>query len=107
MFDKKGRKVLNNCGAVIVTGVLEDGMFRMNIANDKSLISKEKINQCVLWYKRTEYVKYCTLEKICSGAVRGVECDLADCVSYLKDKLSRTSFKDTGTRANDILGLVH
>lgn len=79
-----------------------------NNANDKSL-SKEKINLCALWHKRTGHVNNYTLEKMDSSDVLVVEYDVVyqDCVSCFKCKLSRTPFKDTGNRTNKIFGLVH
>lgn len=109
VFNKNGCKVLNNHKEVIVTGNLVNGMFRLNIANNISLVTDVKSQDCALWHKRVGHVNNEILKNMNSGAVVGVTCDATkyNCITCSKGKLSRSPFKDSGTRATEVLGLIH
>lgn len=105
IFNKKCCKVLSN----ITTGVLMNGMFNLNIASNKVLISEVKSNECNLWHKRVGHVNDEILRTMNADAVVDVKCDVSKdkCITCLKGKLIRSPFKDCETRSTEILRLIH
>lgn len=109
IFSQRDCQIYNSTGELIATADLEESVYKLNIV-------KSENNKCFLasastWHRRLGHVNYADLKKLNDGAVQGITCKdkvvKQDCVVCCEGKQSRPPFNHQGTRATDILEVIH
>lgn len=108
-FDKMGCVVSNNQGEVVATGSLKDDLFKL----DQKMQMRSfacRTNQAELWHRRMGHLNYQSLKKLQSSCANGVNFSgeaVDDCKVCAMGKQARKKFPKCGSRAKEVLDLVH
>lgn len=114
IFNVNGCRILDSNENLIATGRHVNNMFKLNAKESGSCLKvcHEKESQLNLWHRRMGHLNICDLVKLRNGMASGVNFDGSSdkrqaCVHCLEGKQTRKPFNNKGTRASEILELVH
>lgn len=107
VFDSDGVRIYSKNKDIIASGKLIDGMFELNVNLNEHehahVASEIKSAEPGLWHRRLAHVNNATLKSVLNIKVK----QDTQCVVCSKGKHARKPFKETGTRANKPLEIVH
>ena len=110
-FDKDGVKVINAAGAIVATGSMVKDIFRLNQATPKpQALAVSTTESLELWHKRMGHLNFDSVRRLKNGLVSGVhynEAAVEKCKVCAMGKQTRLPFSKAGSRASDLLELVH
>lgn len=110
VFTSKICKVINcENGEVVAIGVESDGLYQLKQVNRAIACMTTAEDELMLWHRRLGHMNSQSM-KILSRMSTGVSIncgELSPCVPCIKGKHQRLPFKRTGTRAEEVLELVH
>lgn len=109
-FNNKGCLILNQNKEVVATASLINNMYRLNISNEFAYISDVNEQDPYLWHQRMGHLNFPDLKKIeqnTKGIISLKKTEDIICVTCLESKQTRFPFKSQGTRAKNLLELVH
>lgn len=113
IFDINGCRILDSERNMVATGRHINNMFKLNASESGSCFSARggKGSQLELWHQRMGHLNVSDLAKLRNGMGIGVNfnepTDNPTCVTCLEGKQTRKPFNTKGTRATEILELVH
>lgn len=110
VFNENGATILNRNKKIIATASLEDNMYRLNCDVEKVFFGKSSRVRQDMWHRRLGHIGFENLKKLRNGFVDGVDFTLQNyepCENCLKGKHSRNPFQHNGTRASELLEMVH
>lgn len=110
VFDENGATISNRNNEIVATASLVDSMYKLNCKIENVFFGKSVREQQDLWHRRLGHIGYENMKKMRNGLVGGVDFAVKNyepCANCLKGKHSRNSFGHNGTRASEILQLVH
>nr|QHA33696.1 Gag-Pol polyprotein [Atrato Retro-like virus] len=108
IFKQKGCKVVNPEGKVIATGGRENDLYKLH-QNQTSVLACTGMTEKI-WHQRMGHLNNGSLRKLKNGMANGVSYDDTNdenCEQCAVGKLTRTPFSNVGTRASEVLELVH
>lgn len=108
-FNGEGCVILNKLNTVVATASLVNNMYRLSTAEADACISDIDKQDAYVWHQRMGHLNFPDLEKLndCTeGAVFRKQVDVP-CLTCLEGKQTRLPFNHEGTRATQLLELVH
>ena len=108
-FQKNGCEIYNKNQVLIAIADLVDNVYRLNVHK----LNAETCNLVTanIWHRRLGHINFADLKKMSSGVVNGMDCSQKiqkqECIVCCEGKQSRLSFKHVGTRANELLEVIH
>ena len=111
-FNTKGCKVYNPSGKLVLTGIHNNNQFKVEqVANNmQEALSCNTAESFELWHKRMGHLGAVNLKKLAGGLATGItlkNMDGADCRVCPLGKHSKLPFPKKGSRAENVLDLVH
>lgn len=114
VFDNVGCKIFDSDGKLSGTGTHINNMFKLDVVEDVQCfhVNNRSESQMNLWHRRMGHINYGDLIKLRDGMAIGVNFTGSKgkqqpCVSCLHGKQTRKPFTNKGTRAKEILELLH
>lgn len=110
LFNENGCRVLNREGKIVATASLVGNMYRLDCDLGSAFVGKLQRVKQDLWHRRLGHIGHENFKKMCNGIVDGVDCAVQNyepCAICLKGRQSRFPFSSNGTRAQEMLELVH
>lgn len=108
-FEKNGCKVYQN-NRLILTALQHNNMYVLKDPSETSaLLSKVEEVDINLWHQRMAHLNFTDLQKI-EYSTEGVKLNkkgIQICTTCIEGKMSRLPFKNIGTRASEVLQLIH
>lgn len=110
-FSSTGCVITDSEGIVLATASLIDGLYRLNGMHGTALAAIGSNDSLELWHRRLAHLNHSDLMKMKNGAVTGISFvdsknDNA-CVACCKGKQSRKPFGNSGSRATQLLEIIH
>lgn len=103
VFTKKGCTVYNINNKIIATGSLINGLFKLNMISSDAALSVTNDNHNVkLWHRRLGHMAVTNMHFIKNASNLKFNCKIC-----AEGKHSRSSFPVNGSRASDLLELIH
>lgn len=105
VFDTNGVKICSKDNTIIASGPMIDNMFKLKIKSHETAYSTN-INEkddSVLWHRRLAHINFNALKSLLNIRVKP---DI-QCVVCKQGKQARLPFSDSGTRANQLLEIIH
>lgn len=112
IFNEKGCEIYNGYGKLVAKANLLDNVYRLVFEKpEQSLLAAVAVPGEV-WHRRFGHLNYKALRLMNNGAVNGLDCkgkfnNTNACVICCEGKQTRLSFKHEGSRAKELLGIVH
>lgn len=110
-FNEKGCIIRNSNGEIAATADRVNGTYRLNTNLHQALSSvTSKGDSNFLWHQRMGHINYNDLDKlqICAEGMKlSTQKEDAACTSCLEGKQTRQPFNHGGSRASELLELVH
>ncbi|KAG7300019.1 hypothetical protein JYU34_017061 [Plutella xylostella] len=110
-FNEKGCIIRNSNGEIAATADRVNGTYRLNTNLHQALSSVTSKGDCnFLWHQRMGHINYNDLDKlqICAEGMKlSTQKEDAACTSCLEGKQTRQPFNHGGSRASELLELVH
>lgn len=109
VFKENYCRIFDNKENLIATATAVNDLYRLNVRESKINSALIANNDYELWHRRLGHICNENLKKIkntCSG-VDFSNISKEQCVVRIKGKQTRASFKDSDTRAENLLDLVH
>lgn len=113
-FVLDGCRIYGRDGVLLASASLENNLYRLNATcNVQRAIATPKHNTCDIytWHRRLGHVNYSDLAKMKNGAVMDLIYSGKDtqtnCEACMQGKQSRKPFNNVGSRANELLSVVH
>lgn len=111
IFSPSGCVVADSEGNVLVKASLINGLYRIDGSEGTALATFGSNESFELWHRRLAHLNHTDLRKMKNGAVTGVsfvdnKSDNA-CVACCKGKQSRKPFGSSGSRAKELLEVIH
>ena len=109
-FCNRGVKVYNRNGELVATGNHEDDLFKLDEMKLKALACSNSISEYELWHKRMGHLNKQSLKALQQGLATGIKfpnLKESDCKTCCLGKQSRLPFSKEGSRATQILEVVH
>lgn len=110
-FDKRGCVIQNKNNDAIATRNVVDGIFKLNESKanvvNVTLSNKPLIN---LWHRRLAHLSknyLLILKDLVTGMKFEIKQNIEPCIPCINGKSSKSPFKNKGTRAKQILEIVH
>lgn len=101
VFKQSGCTVYNHKKRVIATGSLENGLFKLNTTSDIALSATSDEN-VKLWHRRMGHMSISNMHFLKDTSNMKL-----NCVICAEAKHCRTPFPKNGTRASELLGIIH
>lgn len=113
-FSKGNCEIINNKGDFVCNAVLENNLYILKVDRDiKANLSISEIsNDVVLWHRRMGHLNFSDVNRLpeCTEGV-SLTSDKKKlpviCTTCLKGKQSRLPFNHTGSRASELLEVIH
>lgn len=110
IFNKNGCRIVSENGALIATGTLVNNMFKLDVksrSKDFACLNIEKISDLELWHKRLGHASFSKMNLLLN--IKSLQNDVRDikCVTCVKGKQARKPFVSSGSRASNLLDIVH
>lgn len=104
VFDAKGVRIYSENKTFIASGQLIDGLFQIKIEVNENAhaVGETKRDESTLWHRRLGHANYQTLSSVLNIAKPDTKC-----VVCTKGKHARSPFNEKGTRATQILQIIH
>lgn len=104
IFDMSGVRIYGqNNKNLIASGKLIDGLFYMNIElSENAYVSVASKSDDILWHRRLGHTSYSTLKMVLDIKQPDMQC-----IVCAKGKHSRKPFNEKGTRATELLQIIH
>lgn len=111
VFDRNGCSVYNEEDDLIVQAKVSNGVYKLENQN-VSCMQATATDELMTWHRRLGHINYADLRKMKNGIVDGISfaessSGIADCEVCMEGKQTRASFNHTGSRAKNLLDLVH
>lgn len=111
-FTKDGVKVVNPSGVLIATGSRKRDLFKLDQLRPYEVLTCTSNESAALWHKRLGHINYDSLQRMKRGLVSGVEYAEAPrsndkCKICAMGKQTRLPFSKSGSRASDVLEVIH
>lgn len=111
VFDKDGCSIYNSDGNVIVKVMPKGGVYKLS-TDSSCMLASYNSNCAMVWHRRLGHLNYDDMRRMRDGAVDGISFDdgaevVRRCTTCMIGKHSRTSFKQSSTRAVAPLDLIH
>lgn len=114
VFDAEGCRIFNVKGTLIGTADLVNGVYKLNVETVRCFaVNSSKEVDSEVWHRRLGHLNSTYLNKMKNGVVRGLsfhdvaKIEKKNCVVCCEGKQSRLPFSNTGTRAEQVLDVVH
>jgi len=108
-FERDGCQIYQN-NKLILTALHRNNMYILNnVSEAPALLSTVDEKDLNLWHQRMGHLNFTDLQRI-TEYTEGVELSKKGnqvCTTCLEGKMSRQPFKNTGTRAPELLQLIH
>lgn len=112
-FDATGCKIVNASNELVAKAEMNNNMFKLvrdkNAASCFPAMSAGPSNQ-LLWHRRLGHPCYDKLNRLRNDLAQGFDCASVrndSCIVCLQGKQARKPFNSTGTRAKQLLEIVH
>lgn len=103
LFDKNDCKIFQN-NQIIATGSLINNMFKLDVnSNNNNAYSANANKNVMLWHKRLAHINFNSMQSLLNFKVKN---DTV-CETCVKGKLTKKPFNNTGTRATQLLEIIH
>lgn len=109
IFKNAGCTVMNRENETVATGSHKEGLFKLDQREIQKVFVSKSITNCELWHKRMGHLNYQSLEKL-KNLSTGIEYTVKarnDCKICSLGKQIRLPFSKVGSRASQILEVVH
>lgn len=109
-FEKDTCTILDDEGEFMAKAVLSGGLYKLSQPPSKKIFVAKTQSDINLWHRRMGHTNVQYLKKLKQGIVTGIdfkESNLKDCVVCAKGKQSKIPFNHEGTRASELLELIH
>lgn len=109
-FKTDGCSIYNRKRKLLATATLVNNVYRLNDKKSVFGLMSAESADINIWHRRLGHMNKSDLLKMKNGIVsciNFVQSELSACVPCLEGKQTRSSFNSVGTRATDILKLVH
>lgn len=103
VFDSDGCRIFTGRGELLATGSLVNDMFKLHTKSEFACNVNSKVDEPLLWHKRFAHANMNALN---SALQTNMKID-ATCIICAKGKLARKPFNESGTRATQLLELIH
>lgn len=110
-FSSKGCTIHDAHRNLLATASLVDGLYKLDGKKEMALATIQSVGSMELWHRRLAHLNSADLKHMKNGAVKGVS--FVDnginsaCVACCKGKFSRKPFPKNGSRAGQLLEVVH
>lgn len=98
-------------GSLIATATEVDGLYRLDVDRGTAFTATGKNDSMELWHRRCAHLNLADLRRMRNGGVNGmsfVDSEKSEaCVACCKGKQSRNSFPREGSRANQLIEIIH
>lgn len=109
IFEKDGCKIFQN-NKLILKASCMNNMYKVSTAEATVFLTTVQEENAYIWHQRMGHLNFTDLQKI-NECTEGVKVSVPKngfvCDTCLKGKQSRLPFKHTGTRATELLELIH
>lgn len=111
-FNKDGVQVINPSGELIATGSRKRDLFKLDLVQSSRALACASNETAALWHKRLGHINYDSLHRMKRGLVSGIEYaepprSNDKCKVCSMGKQTRLPFSKCGSRASDVLEVVH
>lgn len=108
-FEKDGCKVYQNKKLILTARHCNNMYLLNNVTEAPALLSAVDESDINLWHQRMGHLNFTDLQKIteCTEGIKLSKTGNQICTTCLEGKMSRQSFKNIGTRASELLQLIH
>lgn len=110
-FDKGGCVIMNNNSQVVATASLINNMYRLNMPGKGYACMSDVENQdTYLWHQRMGHLNFRSLSKMTENTdhvIFSAKSENLTCLTCKQGKQTRLPFKSEGSRAKNVLDLVH
>jgi transposase InsO family protein len=109
LFSPKGSRIVDTDGSSVATMTEQNGIFKLNSPNEKVYYTVKKPDAKV-WHKRLGHLNNRSMLLLSKGLATGMNiqtCSEDPCVTCTKGKQQRSSFKESGKRAEGTLDIIH
>lgn len=105
IFDINGVKIFSKENELIASGPLVENMFKIKVKTSELACSVDSAenNKTILWHKRLAHINFATLKSLLNINVKPD----TQCIICAQGKQARKPFNDSGTRAGQLLELIH
>lgn len=111
-FTKEGVQVVNPKGDLIATGSRKRDLFKLDLLESSKALACASNDSADLWHRRLGHINYDSLQRMKRGLVSGIEYveppkSNDKCRICAIGKQTRLPFSKSGSRASDLLEVVH
>ena len=110
IFKGNEAKVVNSSNDIIATAILDGGLYKLKeVSQGKTFVSHSN-NDMELWHRRLAHVNCQSLNLLKQGMAKGINFNskiMDTCVTCAEGKQQKQPFKNKGSRANELLELIH
>lgn len=109
VFDKENCRIFDENADLLATAPLVDDLYTLNNASKQTATAFTAIADANLWHRRMGHACEKNLLQIKSSVIgiNFLNGSIDQCTVCTQGKQTRTSFKHEGTRASEILQLIH
>lgn len=112
IFDSNGCHIINEHKQLVAKAILDNNMYKLIRDNASSCFSAREAepSKQMLWHRRLGHAGHEKMNQLRSGLVEGMQLSTISkdlCSICLKGKQARRPFNDMGTRAKNLLEIVH
>ena len=109
VFSMDGCEVHNSVGDLIAVGKQDGGLYKLCRQEASIACAAKPLEDLTLWHRRMGHLNPVGLKKLreLTNGVQFDDAELLPCETCSQGKHQRKSFKHKGTRANEVLNLVH
>lgn len=104
LFDKDGCKIFDACKKVVATGNLVNNMFKLNTISNEYACATSADQSTMLWHRRLGHASFTKMNLLLNLKEKN---SIEHCEVCLRGKQSVKPFNHIGTRAENLLELVH
>lgn len=110
IFDCSGCRIFNAANQLVAQATLNNNMYRLDLNIGKCMVARTGATEKqILWHRRFGHASFDRLKKLNDKKSVGTKfsSEPSPCEICVKGKHARKSFNHTGTRATELLELVH